>query len=67
MTTKLTQNQISELKENIENESCSTILVDPKLVFEPYPYPNTSSIGPQKKLKMTPKLSPNQISELKEI
>ena len=55
MTTKLTQNQISELKENIENESCSTILVDPKLVFEPYSYTQTNPLGPQ----IDPKIKSN--------
>ena len=39
---------------NIENESCSTTWVDPNIVFDP------------KKSKMTPKLSQNQMSELKE-
>ena len=32
----------------IENESCSTVWVDPKIVFEPYPDSNNSQLGPQK-------------------
>ena len=37
----------------------------PKIVFENYSCPQNSSLGPQK-AKTTPKLSQNQISELKE-
>ena len=38
-TPKLSQTQMSELEENIENESCSTTSVDPKTVVEPYSDP----------------------------
>ena len=50
---------------DIENENCSTTWVDPKTVFEPYPNPKNSPIWPQK-VKMTWKLSPNQMLELTE-
>ena len=40
---------------NIENESCSTIWVDPKTVVEPYPNPKNNPLGP-KKLKKYPKI-----------
>ena len=43
---------------NMENESCSTTLVDLKTVFEPYPNHKNSPLGPQK-VKTTPKLSQN--------
>ena len=56
MTPKLIQNPNVRNEGNIENESCSTTWVDHKTVVEPYP----------KKSKMTPKLSQNQKSELKE-
>ena len=62
MTPKLSQNEMSELK---ENENWSTTWVDPKTVVEPYPNPKNSPLGPQK-VKNTPKLSQNQMSELKE-
>ena len=39
MTQKLSNNQMSELKKNKENESYSNALVDPKTVDEPYPNP----------------------------
>ena len=42
----LSQNQMPE--GNIENESCSTTLVDPKTVVKPYSDPQTSPLGPQK-------------------
>ena len=32
----------------IENKSCSTTWVDLKTVFEPYPEPKDSPLGPQK-------------------
>ena len=50
---------------NIENESCSITLVDHKIVFGPFPDPPKSPFGHQK-VKLTPKLSQNQMSELKE-
>ena len=37
-----------EFEENIENRSCSTILLDPKTVFEPYPNPKNSPLGLKK-------------------
>ena len=40
--------------------------MNPKTVFEPHIEPENSRIGP-KKVKTTPKLSQNQMSELKEI
>ena len=36
-----------------------------KTVFEPFPNPKISLLGPQK-VKTTPKLSQNQMSDLKE-
>ena len=36
--------------ENIENKNCSTTSVDPKTVFERYPDPKNSPLGPQKVL-----------------
>ena len=39
--------------------------MDPKTVFEPHIEPNNSPLGP-KKSKTTPKLSQNQMPELKE-
>ena len=40
-------------------------MIRPQTVFEPYHNPKTSPLG-HKKDKMTPKLSLNQMSELKE-
>ena len=42
---KLSQKK-SRVEGNIKNEICSTTLVDPKTVFEPYPDPQTSLLGP---------------------
>ena len=53
-------------QKNLENKSYQSILGDPETVFEPNPNPKDSPLGPQKS-KMTPKLSQNQMSELKEI
>ena len=39
----------------IESESCSTIWVDPKTVFEPNPDPKNSTLRPQK-VKNVPKI-----------
>ena len=50
------------IERNKENESYSTIGVDPKTVFGPFSNPKNSPLGPQK-VKMTPKLSQNQLSE----
>ena len=41
------------------------ICVDLKTVFEPYPDPKNSPLGPQKS-NMTPKLSQTQMSEFTE-
>ena len=51
---------------NIENESGSTTWVDPKTVFKPYHDPKNCPLWPEK-VKMTPTLSWNQKSELKEL
>ena len=48
MTPKLSQNQIVRIEGNIENESCSTIWLDPKTVFKTYPNLKNSPLGPQK-------------------
>ena len=50
---------------NIDNESCSTTLVDPKTFVKPYSNPQSSPLGPHK-TKMTPKLSQIRMSEFKE-
>ena len=47
----------------LENKSCSTTWVDPKTVFESLPDPKKSPLQPQK-VKITPKLSQIQNSEL---
>ena len=36
------------IERDIENESCSTLWVDPKTVFEPHIEPKNSPLGPQK-------------------
>ena len=36
------------ISKNKEDESCSTTLVDPKTVVEPYSNPKNSPLGPQK-------------------
>ena len=53
-----------KIERNQENESCSTTSVDPKAVFETYSNHKNSTLGPQK-VKITPKLSQNQKSEMK--
>ena len=56
MTPKFNQNQMLELKKkNKENESCSTTWADRKTVFEPFPNPKNSPLGPQK-VKNDPKI-----------
>ena len=40
---------------NIETDSCSITLVEPKTVFEPFPNPKNSLLGPQK-VKNDPKI-----------
>ena len=42
-------------KQNSENKSYQSILGDPKTVFEPYPNPKNSPLGPQK-VKNYPKI-----------
>ena len=61
MTPKLSQNWKS-----IENESCSTILVDHKTVYEPYPDPKNRPFGPKKKVKNDPKIKSKSKFELSE-
>ena len=43
------------IERNKENESCSTTRLDHKTVFEHYPDPKNSSLGPQK-VKNGPKI-----------
>ena len=43
------------IERNKENESYSTTWVEPKTVFEPYPNPKNSPLGPQK-VKNDPKI-----------
>ena len=43
------------MEKYIENENCSTTWVDPKTVFEPFPNPKNSPLGPQK-VKNDPKI-----------
>ena len=63
MTQKLSQNQKLELKELKKNKSCSTTWIDPKTVFEPYPNPKNSPVGPQKVIN-DPKIKPNWKEEI---
>merc|ERR1712198_207165 len=44
-----------EIEQNSENKSYYSILGDPKTVFEPYPNPKNSPLGPQK-VKNDPKI-----------
>ena len=55
MTPKLSQNQKSEFEGTIENKSYSTTRIDPKAVFETYPSPKNSPLGPPKE-KSDPKI-----------
>ena len=55
MTPKLSQNQISELKETKLNKCCSTTWVVLKTVVAPYSNPKISPLGPQK-VKNDPKV-----------
>ena len=43
------------IEASIENESCSTMWLGPKIVCEPYPDPKISQLGP-KKVKSDPKI-----------
>ena len=45
--TKIKSNSKVRIEENIKNQSCSTTWVDLKTVFEPYPEPKDSPLGPQ--------------------
>ena len=63
MTQKIESKSNVRIERNKENESCSTTLVDPKSVVEPYPNPKNSPLGPPKQKKITPKLSQSQKSE----
>ena len=45
----------AEIEQNSENKSYQSILGDPKTVFEPYPNPKNSPLGPQK-VKNDPKI-----------
>ena len=47
----------AEKEQNSENNSYQSILGDPKTVFEPYPNPKNSPLGPQK-VKNDPKIKP---------
>ena len=49
----------------IENISCSTTWVDPKTVFEPYPDPTNSPLGP-KKVKNSSKMKTHSKVRIKE-
>ena len=45
----------AEIEQNSENKSYQSILGDPKTVFEPYPNPKNSPLGPQN-VKNDPKI-----------
>jgi len=62
---KIKSNSKVRMERNIENESCSTIWVDPKTVVEPYPNPKNSPLEPQK-VKNDPKIKQKLIPELTE-
>ena len=47
MTPKLSEKKVT-IEKNIENKSFSTTCVDLKTVFEPYPDPKKSPLGPIK-------------------
>ena len=53
------------MEENIENQSCLTTWVDPKIVFSTLPRPPPKSPLRPQKVKKTWQLSENQKSELK--
>ena len=55
MAQKIKSKSKVRVKRNIENESCLTTRVDPKTVFEPFPNPKNSPLGPQK-VKNDPKI-----------
>ena len=55
MTLKLSQNQMSELKETKKMKAVQLHNSDPKTVVEPYSNPKNSPLGP-KKVKNDPKI-----------
>ena len=65
MTFKIKSNSNVRFQGIIENESCSTTWVNPKTVFEPHIELENSPLD-LKKSETNPKLSQNQVSELKE-
>ena len=44
--TKIKSKSKVRIEENLENKSCSTTWVDPKIVFDPYPDPKNNPLGP---------------------
>ena len=48
MSKKLGQKLKVRIRRNIENESCSTTLVDNEIVYEPFPEHKNSPLGHQK-------------------
>ena len=62
---KLSQNQMSELKETKKMKVVQLHESTPNQLLNPTPTPKIACQGP-KKSKMAPKLSQNQMSELKE-
>ena len=54
-TTPKSGKNLSQNIVSIENESYSAIQIDPKNIFEHYPSPEISSLGPQK-AKKDPKI-----------
>ena len=49
------ESSLKKFEGYIENKSCSTTVVDPKIVAKPYPDPENSPLGPQK-VKNDPKI-----------
>ena len=66
ITPKLSQNQMSELKETQKMKVVQLHEQTLKQCLNPSPTPKIACQGPKKSKKMTPKLSQNQMSELKE-
>ena len=54
--TKINSKSNVRIEGNIQNESWTTTLLDPKTDFEPYPNPKNSPLGPQK-VKNNPKIN----------
>ena len=61
---KIKSKSNDRIEGNIENESCSTIWVDPKTVIEPYSDPKNSPLGPQK-VKNDPKIKSKSKSKVR--